>query len=107
MWSSLLRVLRRILLVTTLLAVLACAYTWPLVLHPRTTVAHDLGDPLLVTWILWWSTHTVPLTTAWWNAPAFHPSTGVFAFSENLLGLAPIAAPIIALTHEPLLAYNV
>ena len=47
-----------------------------------------------------------PLTPAWWNAPAFYPSTGVFAFSENLLGLAPIAAPIIALTKSPLLAYN-
>ena len=47
-----------------------------------------------------------PLTPAWWNAPAFYPSTGVFAFSENLLGLAPIAAPIIAVTNSPLLAYN-
>src|SRR4051812_18947434 len=93
--------------VTALLAVLTCAYTWPLALHPASMVAHDRGDPLLVTWILWWSTHTVPLTTAWWNAPAFYPSAGVFAFSENLLGLAPIAWPIIALTGAPLLAYNV
>ena len=38
----------------------------------------------------------MPLTGAWWNAPAFYPSTGVLAFSENLLGLAPITAPIIA-----------
>ena len=43
----------------------------------------------------------------WWNAPAFYPSTGVLAFSENLLGLAPITAPIIALTGTPLVAYNV
>jgi len=91
---------------TALLAVLACAYTWPLLLHAGAAVAHDRGDPLLVTWILWWSTHTVPLTDAWWNAPAFYPSTGVFAFSENLLGLAPISWPIIALTHSPVLAYN-
>ena len=97
---------RRILLTAAALAVLTCVYTWPIVLHPASLVAHDRGDPLLVTWILWWSTHTVPLTAAWWNAPAFYPATGVFAFSENLLGLAPIAAPIIALTHAPLLAYN-
>ena len=69
-------------------------------------VPHDTGDPLLVTWILWWSTHAVPLTAAWWNAPAFYPATGVFAFSESLLGLAPLTAPIIALTHSPLAAYN-
>jgi len=44
---------------------------------------------------------------AWWNAPAFYPSAGVFAFSENLLSLAPIATPINWLTGSPLLAYNV
>ena len=97
---------RSVLVVTAALAALTCAYTWPLVAHPGTTVAHDRGDPLLVTWILWWSTHAVPLTEAWWNAPAFYPSSGVLSFSENLLGLAPIAAPIFALTNAPLLGYN-
>src|SRR3982751_6733606 len=97
---------RRLSLTAALLAVLTCAYTWPIALHPASLVAHDRGDPLLVTWILWWGTHKVPLTAAWWNAPAFYPSTGVFAFSENLLGLAPIAWPIVALTHTPLIAYN-
>lgn len=97
---------RPVLTALAVLAVLTCAYTWPLALHPRSLVAHDRGDPLLVTWILWWSTHTRPLTAAWWNAPAFYPSTGVFAFSENLLGLAPIAWPIIALTGSAVLAYN-
>src|SRR6185437_9208170 len=95
---------RPVLLAGAALALLACAYTWPLVLHAGSAVAaHDRGDPLLVTWLLWWSTHTLPLTTRWWNAPAFYPSTGVFAFSETMLGLAPIAWPIIALTRSPVL----
>src|ERR1700730_13519354 len=81
---------RAVLLAAAALPALTCAYPWPLVLHVGSAVPHDRGDPLLVTWILWWSTHAVPLTTAWWNAPAFYPSPGVFAFSENLLGLAPI-----------------
>ncbi len=98
--------MRRVLLAAAALAALTCAYTWPLAAHLGSTVANDRGDPLLVTWILWWSTHAVPLTAAWWNAPAFYPATGVFAFSENLLGLAPIAAPIIALTQSPVLGYN-
>ena len=98
--------MRRVVLAAAALAALTCAYTWPLAAHLGSTVAHDRGDPLLVTWILWWSTHAVPLTEAWWNAPAFYPSTGVFAFSENLLGLAPISAPIIALTQSPVLGYN-
>ena len=44
---------------------------------------------------------------AWWNAPAFYPSAGVLAFSENLLSLAPITAPIVHATGSPILAYNV
>ena len=98
--------LRPVLLAGVALAAITCAYTWPLVQYANSAVAHDRGDPLLVTWILWWTSHTMPLTSAWWNAPAFHPSAGVLAFSENLLGLAPIAFPINALTGSPLLAYN-
>ena len=87
---------------------LAVAYTWPLAIRLSTGVAHDLGDPLLNTWILWWSgTQAVPLTAHWWNAPAFYPATGVLAFSEHLLGLAPISAPLILLTGQPLVGYNV
>ena len=86
---------------------LTLAYTWPLVLNLGHGVAHDPGDPILNAWILWWSTQAMPLTQHWWNAPSFYPAVGVLAFSEHLLGLAPIAAPLIALTHLPLLGYNV
>jgi len=88
------------------LAAIACAYTWPLPVLAGSNVAHDRGDPLLVTWILWWTSHTVPLSAAWWNAPAFYPSGGVLAFSENLLSLAPLTAPVMWITHSPVLAYN-
>ena len=40
------------------------------------------------------------------NAPIFHPATGALAFSEHLLGQAPIAAPLIALTGSALFGYN-
>lgn len=85
---------------------LAIAYTWPLAIRLG-DVTHDYGDPLLNTWILWWTTKAVPLTAHWWNAPIFYPATGTFAFSEHLLGLAPIAAPVIVLTGNPLVGYNV
>ena len=98
--------LRPLLLAAAALIAITCAYTWPLVPYANSAVAHDRGDPLLVTWILWWSSHTMPLTSAWWNAPAFHPSPGVLAFSENLLGLAPLAVPVNVVTGSPLLAYN-
>ncbi len=85
---------------------LTVAITWPLALHPRSLVPSDLGDPLLNAWIMWWNTQAVPLTDAWWNAPQFRPVPGVLAFSEHLLGLAPITTPIILATGDPLLAYN-
>jgi len=86
---------------------LTLAYTWPLPRHVIHGVAHDAGDPILNAWILWWSTKTVPLTQAWWNAPMFYPAPGTFAFSEHLLGLLPIAGPVIALTGNALFGYNV
>src|SRR5690348_16749403 len=97
---------RAVLLAAAAFAALTCAYTWPLAAYAGSAVAHDRGDPLLVTWILWWTSHTIPLTAAWWNAPAFYPSAGVLAFSENLLSLAPITAPIMHAGGSPLLAYN-
>ena len=89
---------RAVGLATPRLFAVAVAYTWPLPIRLN-GVPHDLGDPLLTTWFLWWSgTQRLPLTAHWWNAPMFYPATGVLAFSEHLLGLVPIAAPLIALT---------
>ena len=89
-----------------LYAALAIALTWPLVLSPGTSVPNDLGDPLLNTYLIAWNARTVPLTERWWNLPQFYPLTGATAFSEHLLGLAPITTPITQLTGNPLLAYN-
>ena len=85
----------------------AVAYTWPLAARLN-GVPHDRFDPLLTTWFLWWSgTQAVPLTARWWNAPMFAPATGVFAFSEHLLGLTPIAVPFTLLSGNPLVGHNV
>jgi hypothetical protein len=86
---------------------LTLAYSWPLPRHLWHGVAPDPGDPILNAWILWWTTTAVPLTTHWWNAPIFYPAPGTLAFSEHLLGLAPLTAPLIAITHNALFGYNV
>ena len=49
----------------------------------------------------------MPLTEAWWNFPSFAPLTGVTAFTEHLLLTYPIASPVIWLTGNPVLAYNI
>ena len=67
----------------------------------------DLGDPLLNAAILAWNARQWPLTEAWWNFPSYAPLTGVTAFTEHLLLTYPVASPVIWLTGNPVLAYNV
>lgn len=80
--------------------------TWPLVLDLATIVPSDLGDPLLNAWIVWWNARAVPLTEAWWNAPAFFPAPDALALSEHLFGLSLFTSPIVWLTGDAQLAYN-
>lgn len=96
-----------VLLAAALYVLLTAALTWPLILSPRSLVPNDPGDPLLNTWIFAWNARTVPLTAKWWNAPQFHPLEGATAYTEHLLGLAPITSPIIWISGDHLLAYNV
>ncbi|MEO8259635.1 MAG: discoidin domain-containing protein [Acidobacteriota bacterium] len=86
---------------------LTIVQTWPLVTRLADVLPHDLGDPGLNAWIIWWNAQAVPLTERWWNAPIFFPSSGTLAFSESLLGLLPITAPIQWLGGSPITAYNV
>src|SRR5512134_3208378 len=82
------------------------AITWPLVPNLGSHVANDLGDSLLNMFIMAWNARTLPLTEPWWSMPQFHPAPGVTAFSEHLLGLSPITTPVLLLTTNPVLAYN-
>ena len=54
----------KIVLVGVVVSMLAVIKTYPLILHSRTHLPGDLGDPVLVTWILSWGTHA--LTTNPW-----------------------------------------
>ena len=67
----------------------------------------DIGDPLLNASVLEWGARHVPLSTEWWNFPSFAPLSGVTAFTEHLLAAYPVAAPIIWLTGNAVLAHNV
>lgn len=89
-----------------LYTLVALAVTWPLVRDAGTLIASDTGDPILNTSILVWNATVRPLSDAWWNAPHFFPSTGVVAFTENLLGLYPLASPLYWITDNGVLAYN-
>ncbi|HEX5109419.1 MAG TPA: discoidin domain-containing protein [Vicinamibacterales bacterium] len=71
-----------------------------------TSIASDPGDPLLTTAILSWNATHVPWTGAWYQFPIFWPTRDVLVFSEHLLGVSVIAAPIQWLTGNPIAAYN-
>ena len=72
-----------------------------------TAVPHDLGDPLLSTWILWWNAHHLPFAGAWWDGLSFYPGHGSLAFSDHRVGLTLIAGPVQWLGGTPIVAYNV
>jgi hypothetical protein len=86
--------------------VLALAWSWPLPVHLANRFTHDPGDPLLVTYLIWWNAQTVPLTAAWWNAPFYWPMPGALALTEHVAGLAVLTTPLQWLGASALLAYN-
>jgi hypothetical protein len=85
---------------------LAVVVTFPLILNLSSRLPKDLGDPLLVSSILWWNAHVMPLTEQWWNGFGFFPATGMMAFSEHFLGAGLIASPLQWLGCSPITAYN-
>ena len=75
--------------------------------HPATTVLHNAGDPLVIAAILHWTTTHVPFSHAWWQFPVYYPTPDVLAFSEHLLGVGIVSAPIEWISGNVLVAYNV
>lgn len=86
---------------------LALVWLWPVPARLTSRIPHDLGDPLLNAWILWWNTQAVPFTERWWNAPFFYPVPGALALSEHLFGIALFTAPLQFAGLNPIGAYNV
>jgi len=94
----------------TLIAVLgtlATVTTYPLIRGLTTHLAGDLGDPLLVTWILGWDADRIRHgLTGVWDAPNFFPYRHTLLYSEHFLGVALFTAPLQWVTRNPVLVYN-
>jgi len=90
-----------------LYAALTLVLAYPLSLHPATSALPGDPDTDLFMWTLAWDTHAAfsrPL--AIFDANIYHPQADTLAYSENLIGSVPFAAPVLWLTGNPVLALN-
>ena len=82
--------------------------TWPLVPRAHEATLPVSPDTQLFIWTLAWDTHAViHQPFAIFDANIFYPERRTLAYSENLLGSAIIAAPVLWAGGNPLLAMNV
>jgi hypothetical protein len=82
--------------------------TYPLWLDLSGSVLARDPDTDLLMWILSWDSHAF-LSGIWsiFDANIYHPQRYTLAYSENLIGDAIVAAPVLWLTGNPVLALNV
>jgi hypothetical protein len=106
-WRRTQRIILRHAAVFALFLLLSIVLTWPLAIRLDTAVS-DLGDPLLVAWILDWTSHALlhqPLSL--FDAPMYHPAPLTLAYSEHLTGIALFLLPLHLAGVEPLAVYNI
>jgi hypothetical protein len=87
---------------------LTIVFAYPLSLHPGDHVMSPGTDTNLFIWTLAWDAHAFvhhPLSI--FDANIFFPFRHTLAFSENLIGSALLVAPLLWLTHNPVLTMNV
>lgn len=88
-----------------ILLTVVMTYPWSAQLSSTITTG---GDTYFNIWTIAWDVHMFqenPLDV--FNANIFHPNENTLAYSEHLIGTALVAWPIIALTGNPVLAYNI
>lgn len=100
---------RRLLIeVALLMLALAVLLTYPLISVMGEALPFNLGDPLLNAWILGWtSDRLVHGLDGLWSPPVLHPHTNTLAFSEHLLGVSLLLAPIYWITRNGILLHNI
>lgn len=89
-------------------AVLAVIMTWPMMSGPRQLTRMDTHDGKFSVWNVAWVAHALISDPGnVFNANIFHPQKGTLAYSEANLVAGAMAAPVYALTGNPILAHNV
>ncbi len=92
-------------------AVISMLIQWPLVGSMTTHISYgherEITVPMLNLWTVWWNAdRAADGLRGYWNAPIFFPTEKTFVFSEAQ-PTSIIVAPILGLTGNRGLAYNV
>jgi hypothetical protein len=98
---------RELTVVTAVYAALTFLMALPFSLSPGSRVLADVPDIHLFIWTLAWDSHAFlhqPLQI--FDANIYYPFANTLAYSENLIGSALFAAPVIWLTGNQVLAMN-
>ncbi len=99
--------MRRATLLTLLFAALTVLMAAPWSLHPATRVLVDAPDTHLYIWTLAWDAHAfVTNPFGIFDANIYYPLPNTLAYSENLIGSALVAAPVLWITGDAVLAMN-
>lgn len=86
---------------------LTVALAYPLTMHPGSRVLTADADTNLFMWALAWDTHAFTHSPASiFEANIYYPERHTLAFSENFIGSAFFAAPVLWVTHNMVLAMN-
>ena len=94
------------IMVLALFIIFTIVFTWPLALHPTSSIPGDYGDPLLNTWILAHDARSFTSPGSLFQGNIMYPARDVITYSEHLFSMAVVAAPVYWLTGNPILAYN-
>lgn len=90
-----------------LFTALTVVFAWPLSVHPATRTLPASPDGNLFLWTIGWNVHAfLHQPFAIFDANMYYPQAHTLAYSENLIGSAILAAPIVWLTGNLALGLN-
>lgn len=108
------RTTRQAIGATLLYGAATLALTWPLVTVIHREIAADLGDPVFVCWVLLWTSGQVfaflsgdaGALARFWHGNIFFSEPLTLAYSEHFTAQMVQALPVLAVTDNVILAYN-
>jgi hypothetical protein len=95
-------------LISLVSVIVAVVMTWPAALHPRSTIPQDLQDPIYFVWQLGWMGHALRSDlSGFWSSNAFLGSKDNLAYTDVMVGYAPLAAIFVHSFRGAVALYNI